>query len=114
MKHLMTAVALSLAALTGSALATTHKEAPDMGKKPMSSQQEKMTSCQKSATDSGKKGSERQAMVNDCLKTKPMAEKTMTPQQEKMGTCQKTATDSGKKGAERQAVLSECLKKTPA
>ena len=69
MKNLMTILALSAAAFTLPALATSHKEAPDMAKGAsapmMSKQQSKMGSCNTEAGD--KKGDERKAYMKDCL-----------------------------------------------
>ena len=69
MKHLMTVLALSVAAFTMPALAASHKEAPDMAKGAsapmMSKQQSKMGSCNTEAGD--KKGDERKAYMKECL-----------------------------------------------
>ena len=67
----------------------------------MSSQQSKMSMCNKDA--SGKKGEERKAFMKDCLS----ADKKLT-QQDKMKMCNKDA--AGKKGGERKAFMSTCLK----
>jgi hypothetical protein len=104
MKNLMTALALSVAALAMPAFATSHKEAPDMAKgasAPMSKQQTKMGACNADAGD--KKGDERKAFMKTCLSNKPAT------QQDKMKTCNKDAT--GKKGDERKAFMKECLSK---
>jgi hypothetical protein len=105
MKHLMTALACSVALLSSAAFATSHKEAPDMAKAgasaPMSSQQSKMGSCNADAT--GKKGDERKAFMKECLSAKKPT------QQDKMKTCNVDAT--GKKGDERKAFMKECLSK---
>ncbi len=105
MKHLLTTLAFSLAVLTTSAFAASHKEAPDMAKAgasaPMSSQQSKMGTCNTEAGD--KKGDERKAFMKTCLSAKPMT------QQDKMKSCNKDAT--GKKGDDRKAFMKECLSK---
>jgi hypothetical protein len=103
MKHLITVLAIAAAAFASSAQATSHKEAP-----AMTSQQSKMTVCNKDAGD--KKGDERKAFMKDCLSKKPEpAPSAKTAQQEKMKTCNKDAT--GKKGDERKAFMKECLSK---
>ena len=111
MKHLMTVLALSLAALSTSAFATTHKEAPDMAKgasAPMGKQQSKMGMCNTDAGD--KKGDERKAFMKSCLSKEgaPVAAGKPT-QQNKMKTCNEDA--KGKTGDERKAFMSSCLKK---
>jgi hypothetical protein len=109
MKNLMTAVALSLAALSMSAGATSHKEAPDMAKgasaPAMTKQQNKMGMCNTEAGD--KKGDERKAFMKECLSAKKE-----TTQQDKMKTC--NADAKGKKGDERKAFMKECLSGKPA
>jgi len=93
-------LALALAFST-SAFATSHKEAPGMAASgaAMSSQQTKMTECNKEAAD--KKGDERKAFMKTCLSNKPMT------QQEKMTKCNHDA--GAKKGDERKAFMKECL-----
>ncbi|MFO1218463.1 MAG: PsiF family protein [Burkholderiaceae bacterium] len=90
MKKLIPAIALSLAAFALSAQAAD---------KP-SSQQNKMTECNKEAGD--KKGDERKAFMKTCLSAKKQT------QQDKMKACNKDA--AGKKGDERKKFMSECLK----
>ena len=58
MKHLITTLALCAAALSTSAFASTHKEAPNM-------QNNKMGACNTEAGE--KKGDERKAFMKDCL-----------------------------------------------
>ena len=109
MKHLMTVLALSLAALSTSAFATSHKEAPDMAKgaaAPMSKQQSKMGDCNKDAAD--KKGDERKAFMKSCLSAKPAAPVT---QQSKMTSCNADPKAKATKGDERKAFMKECLSK---
>ena len=104
MKHLMTVLALSLAALSTSAFATTHKEAPDMAKgasAPMSKQQSKMGDCNKDAAD--KKGDERKAFMKTCLSAKKET------QQSKMKSCNADPKAKATKGEERKAFMKECL-----
>ena len=103
MNHLMSALALSVAALSMPAFATSHKEAPNMAKAgasaPMTTQQTKMGSCNAEAGD--KKGDERKSFMKTCLSNKPAT------QQDKMKTC--NADAKGKKGDERKAFMKECL-----
>ena len=94
MKHLITVLALALAA--ASSYAADAASAP----KAMSKQNTKMADCNKDAE--GKKGDERKAFMKTCLSDK---KKT---QQEKMKVCNKNA--EGKKGDERKAFMSDCLK----
>jgi hypothetical protein len=107
MKHLITVLALSLAALSTSAFATTHKEAPDMAKgasAPMGKQQTKMGDCNKEAGE--KKGDERKAFMKTCLSAKPV-----TTQQSKMTACNADPKAKATKGDERKAFMKECLSK---
>ena len=105
MKHLMTVLALSVACLSTSAFATSHKESPDMAKgaAPMGSQQSKMGECNKDAGD--KKGDERKAFMKTCLSAKKAS------QQEKMKSCNADPKAKATKGDERKAFMKECLSK---
>ena len=106
MKTLMTALALTVACLSTSAFATTHKEAPDMAKgasAPMGKQQSKMAECNAAAGD--KKGDERKAMMKTCLSAKKAS------QQEKMKACNADPKAKAAKGDERKAFMKECLSK---
>ncbi|MEO8806214.1 MAG: PsiF family protein [Burkholderiaceae bacterium] len=106
MKHLMTVLALSLAALSTSAFATSHKEAPDMAKgasAPMGKQQTKMGDCNKEAGE--KKGDERKAFMKTCLSAKAPT------QQDKMKSCNADPKAKATKGDERKAFMKECLSK---
>jgi psiF repeat len=96
MKTLMTVLALSVACLSTSAFATTHKEAPAMGK-----QQSKMAECNKDATD--KKGDERKTFMKTCLSAKKAS------QQEKMKACNADPKAKAAKGDERKAFMKSCL-----
>ena len=111
MKHLISLLALSVAALaTSSAYA-----------KDATNQQGKMATCNKSAAD--KKGDERKAFMKECLSAKPEAAAVAAApaapaapaasksQGSKLGACSKEAAAKGLKGAERNAYLSECGKK---
>jgi len=91
--------ALALAVST-SAFANAHKEAPAMGASgAMTKQQSKMGTCNKEAE--GKKGDERKAFMKTCLSAEKMS------QQDKMKKCNTDAT--GKKGDERKAFMKSCL-----
>jgi hypothetical protein len=92
MKHLLTVLALAVAACATSAHAADA---------PMSKQQSKMADCNKDAGD--KKGDERKAFMKTCLSAKKQT------QQEKMKSC--NADAAGKKGDERKAFMKECLSK---
>jgi hypothetical protein len=106
MKYLMTVLTLSLAALSTSAFATTHKEAPMMAKgasAPMGAQQSKMGACNADAGD--KKGDERKAFMKTCLSAKKET------QQSKMKSCNADPKAKASKGDERKAFMKECLSK---
>jgi uncharacterized protein HemX len=72
------------------------------GAQAQTTQQSKMTACNKEAGD--KKGDERKAFMKECLSAKKV-----TPQQAKMKTCNAEAKDM--KGDARKKFMSECLKK---
>jgi hypothetical protein len=106
-QSIMLAAALALAVST-SAFATSHKEAPGMAASgAMTQQQSKMGDCNKSAGD--KKGDERKAFMKTCLSAGGTAAAAATPmtQQDKMKKCNVDAT--GKKGDERKAFMKTCL-----
>jgi hypothetical protein len=94
MKHLFTALALCAAAISTSAFANAHKEAPNM-------QTNKMGACNKEAAD--KKGDERKAFMKTCLSAKKAS------QQDKMKACNADPKAKETKGAERKAFMKECL-----
>lgn len=101
MKQLITLSAALALAISTSAFATSHKEAPGMAASgAMTKQQSKMGDCNKEAGD--KKGDERKTFMKTCLS----ASKPMT-QQDKMKKCNTDA--SGKKGDDRKAFMKECL-----
>jgi hypothetical protein len=97
------AAALTLAIST-SAVANAHKEAPGMTKAaasaPKTAQQSKMTTCNADAGD--RKGDERKAFMKTCLSASKA-----TPQQAKMKQCNVDA--AGKKGDQRKAFMKSCL-----
>ncbi len=104
MKYLMTVLALSVACLSTSAFATTHKEAPNMAKAasaPMGKQQTKMAECNKDATD--KKGDDRKAFMKTCLSAKKAS------QQDKMKACNADPKAKAAKGDERKVFMKSCL-----
>ncbi len=101
MKQLIMLSAALALAISTSAFATSHKEAPGMAASgAMTKQQSKMGDCNKEAGD--KKGDERKAFMKTCLS----AAKPMT-QQDKMKKCNTDA--AGKKGDERKAFMKGCL-----
>ncbi len=101
MKQLITLAAALALAISTSAFANAHKEAPGMAASgAMTKQQSKMGDCNKEAGD--KKGDDRKAFMKTCLS----AAKPMT-QQDKMAKCNADAT--GKKGDERKAFMKTCL-----
>jgi septal ring-binding cell division protein DamX len=104
MKKLLSALALTALCLSATHAQDAAKEAPKESAKAPSTQQTKMATCNKDATD--KKGDERKAFMKECLSAKPDGRKA---QQEKMKTCNASAT--GKKGDERKAFMKECLSK---
>jgi hypothetical protein len=100
MRQLLTLSAALALAISTSAFANSHKEAPGMAASgAMTKQQSKMGDCNKEAGD--KKGDDRKAFMKTCLSAKPMT------QQDKMKKCNTDAT--GKKGDERKAFMKECL-----
>jgi psiF repeat-containing protein len=100
MKQLITLSAALALAISTSAFANSHKEAPGMAASgAMTKQQSKMGDCNKDAGD--KKGDERKAFMKTCLSNKPMT------QQDKMKKCNADAT--GKAGDERKAFMKSCL-----
>ena len=72
--------------------------------KALTTQQNKMVTCNAQAKEKALKGDERKTFMSDCLKAEKAAAST---QQQKMKDCNKQAT--GKKGAERKAFMKECL-----
>jgi psiF repeat len=98
MKLFLSAAALALTLISGSAFAASHAAAAPAGD---NKQQGKMATCNKDAGD--KKGDERKAFMKTCLSAKKAS------QQDKMKTC--NASASGKKGDERKAYMKDCLSK---
>ncbi len=90
------------ATLFVSALALGSATAAD---KPLTAQQQKMSTCSQEAKAKALKGDERQTFMSDCLKAD--AAPAANSQQEKMKDCNKQA--AGKKGKEHQDFMSKCL-----
>ena len=102
MKKLLSISAALAMAVSTSAFANAHKEAPNMAaaSAPMTAQQTKMGSCNKQAT--GKTGDSRKAFMKTCLSGgAPMT------QQDKMKKCNVDAKGMG--GDSRKAFMKTCL-----
>ena len=99
MKHLITALALTLAAAGVFA-------ADAAASKPLTAQQQKMADC--SAANKGKKGDEYKSAQKACLSgtPAPAASVPMT-QKEKMAACSKA--NKGKKGDDYKSAQKACL-----
>jgi hypothetical protein len=99
MKHLITALALTIAA-------TGVFAADAAASKPLTAQQQKMADC--SAANKGKKGDEYKSAQKACLSGAPAAAASapMT-QQQKMAACSKQ--NKGKKGDDYKAAQKACL-----
>ena len=99
MKHLITALALTIAA-------TGVFAADAAASKPLTAQQQKMADC--SAANKGKKGDEYKSAQKACLSGAPAAAPSapMT-QQQKMAACSKA--NKGKKGDDYKAAQKACL-----
>ena len=99
MKHLITALALTIAA-------TGVFAADAAASKPLTAQQQKMADC--SAANKGKKGDEYKSAQKACLSGAPAAAASapMT-QQQKMAACSKQ--NKGKKGDDYKASQKACL-----
>ncbi len=97
MKHLITALALTIAA--------TGVFAADAASKPLTAQQQKMADC--SAANKGKKGDDYKSAQKACLSgTAAPASAPMT-QQQKMAACSKQ--NKGKKGDDYKSAQKACL-----
>jgi uncharacterized protein HemX len=70
-------------------------------------QQQKMTDCNKEASAKKLAGDERKAFMSQCLSVEG-ADK-QTDQQQKMTTCNKEASDKNLAGDARKAFMSQCL-----
>jgi hypothetical protein len=72
--------------------------------KPLTAQQQKMSTCSQEAKAKALTGDARQTFMSECLKAEHAAKNA---QQERMKDCNQQA--AGKKGAERQDFMSKCL-----
>ena len=108
MKHLITALALTIAAVGAFAADPTPPAKAEGASKPMTSSQQKMADC--SAANKGKKGDEYKAAQKACLSGAPAAAAApsapMTPK-EKMAACSKA--NKGKKGDDYKNSQKACL-----
>jgi hypothetical protein len=95
MKHLMTVLALSVACLSTSAFATTHKEAPDMKKadKPMSA-------CETQAADKKLAGAAKNSFVKKCEKDSGGTAKA---------ACDTQAGEKKLAGAAKNSFVKKCV-----
>ena len=84
---------------------------PSATVRPLSTQQERMKSCNADASARQLKGAVRRTYMQECLSGKPAtaAAPPSTPQ-ERMKSCNAEAGTKGLKGAERKAFMSSCLK----
>lgn len=78
-------------------------------KKP-TSQQQKMSVCNKSAGDKNLEGDARKAFMKECLSAGGGADAKKSTQQDKMTACNKTAGEKALKGDDRKKFMSDCLK----
>ena len=78
----------------------------------LTTQQEKMKTCNADATTKKLGGDDRKTFVATCLKAEaaPPVAKPLTAQQEKMKTCNTEAGTKSLKGKDRQTFMSTCLK----
>ncbi|RZL87199.1 MAG: phosphate starvation-inducible protein PsiF [Variovorax sp.] len=98
MKKLLSAMAMGACLSFGAAHAAD---------KAPTTQQSKMTTCNKDAGE--KKGDERKAFMKECLSS----DKPVT-QQDKMKNCNADPKAKTLKGDERKAFMKECLSAKPA
>jgi psiF repeat-containing protein len=76
----------------------------------LTSQQEKMKSCNAEATKESLSGDARQKFMSTCLKADSGGGTKLTSQQQKMKDCNASATSQNLKGTARQDFMSSCLK----
>jgi len=98
MKQLITAIALSVAAVGVFA-------ADAAASKPLTAQQQKMADC--SAANKGKKGDEYKAAQKACLSGQAAPASAPMTQKEKMAYCSKQ--NKGKKGDDFKSAQKACL-----
>src|SRR3954466_15959180 len=77
----------------------------------LSSQQERMKSCNAEAGKKELKGDARREFMSDCLSGDTAKDgKQLTAQQQRMRSCNAQAGKQDLKGEERQRFMSDCLK----
>jgi len=96
MKHLMTVLALSVACLSTSAFATSHKEAPDMKK----AADMPMSACQTQAADKKLAGAAKASFVKKCEKDSGGAAKA---------ACDTQAGEKKLAGAAKNSFVKKCV-----
>jgi len=101
MKHLLTALALTVAA----AGAFAADAAAPAASKQLTPQQQKMADC--SAANKGKKGDDFKAAQKACLSGQAAPASAPMTQQQKMAACSKQ--NKGKKGDDFKAAQKACL-----
>jgi psiF repeat len=75
-------------------------------------QQQKMTACNKRASDRNLTGDARQSFMKTCLSSKEDSTHTASAsQQEKMKACNSEATAKNLTGDDRRMFITDCLKK---
>ncbi|TNV17230.1 hypothetical protein FH968_18565 [Buttiauxella sp. B2] len=81
--------------------------------KAMTPQQQRMTTCNQTATSQTLKGDARKTYMSNCLKNgqSAPADKSLTPQQQKMKDCNAEAGKQTLSGDARKTFMSNCLKK---
>jgi len=103
-------------AFAGAAFASPQSSMTGPTSKPVTSQQQRMTDCNKQAT--GMKGDARKTFMSGCLKGQsaaaPVAPAGKMTQQQKMTSCNADAKTKALKGADRKTFMSSCLKSAPA
>ena len=105
MKHLITALALTVAAVGVFAADTTPPAKAEGASKPLSASQQKMADC--SAANKGKKGDDYKTAQKACLSGTPAPAAAPMTQQQKMAACSKQ--NQGKKGDDYKAAQKACL-----
>src|SRR5262245_22614897 len=110
MKRLSTVLFCMLLAVAPIAYGQDKGKAPTEAQKK---QQERMSACNKRASDRGLKGDERKTFMSSCLKDAPQTTSKASPkqkaQQDKMGDCNKQANLKNMKGEDRKRFMSSCL-----
>jgi psiF repeat len=105
MRALFTALMMSL--LLGAL--PVHADTPTQSQ---TAQQQKMTDCNKRASDRNLTGDARQSFMKTCLSSKGDSTHTASAsQQEKMKACNSEATAKNLTGDDRRVFINDCLKK---